>query len=490
LAKTTRSTPSPEPATRSRLSTLSKLSPRFLALLLLACAGVPVRPEQPLPVAASPAEILDCDPASAPITSHGGEAYICGGLRVVERCERRTALFYGVVNELVCDRRSDAARHEDNMALTARALFWRDTLCTLPASRAGRDDALAPVRPAEGNGRVRLVVEGCGQQRRYVCPEVGKDFEPPTALRCEPAPPEIGAYAAALADTRALFHQATGCPLGSIVPATRSRGPLPEQGVTEVILDGCGQQIPFTCALEPPPHVKHGGACAAQQPMPEALADAEAQATRAYAAASGCERLGARPRLVRQPVTLGRDVGFEQVFHAEGCAARGRVRCTGHGLRDRRMACAVERSPLEEDKIRPGALAAARQLHPGCAFASATKWGGGDLYAYMTVTGTCGEEPTVAELVCDADPATQRPRCDTNPDRERVGTEGRAFALAHYAQATGCPAERTRLVENHTDFVNGCYRRTFRVTGCKDSVQYACIEGHTADGAPACGPMH
>ena len=235
--------------------------------------------------------------------------------------------------------------------------------------------------------------------------------------------------------------------------------------------------------------MKHGGECAAQEPMPEALADAEARARRAYAEAAGCERTGARPHLVRQAVTLGKNVGFEQVFHADGCAARGRVRCTSQSFRDRNMMCAVERSPLDEQALRPGALATARLLHPGCTFTSVSKWGGGELEAHLTVTGACGGEPTQAELRCDADPATQRPRCDTDAERERVGTEGRAFALAHYAQASGCPAARTRVVENQTDFINGRYRRTLRVTGCKDSVAYACLEGQAKDGAPRCAPM-
>ena len=455
------------------------------ALLLAGCAGMPARPEGPIPIAAAPADILACDPATAPLATHLGQAYTCGGLRLEERCEREMALLHGV-DRVVCTRRTDRARHEDNMALTARALFWRDAGCGLPTSRASRDNGLEPVVPVAHDRRVRLVVDGCGTQRRYDCDDLADDAAPAAALRCAPASPEVSAYAAAVADTRALFHADTGCPLPAIAPALGSHGLRADEGVTEVLLEGCSHLIPYTCALDPPPHVGHAGQCAPQHPLPEALADAEAQAARLYGAAADCARLGLRPRLLPQPVTLGRSTGFEQVFRAEGCGARGSVLCTGTSFRARRMSCTLDQPALPDGDLYPVALDTARRLRPDCAFTSATSWRSGPLSTPVTVRGTCQEEPLETELRCDAEPSTGKPHCELDAERDRVGTEGRIFALAAYAQATGCPRARTRVVADETEFVHGRYRRRLRVTGCKDSTVYVCTSAEARDGAPSC----
>lgn len=440
---------------------------------LAAGCGVPVRPETPVQPATSPDDILRCDMSSERIDTFEGEDHVCGGLRLRELCVRRVALLHGVFNKLECGRQIDEERHAWNMALTARALFWRDAACDLSRSRSTPQEA--PLESLRPGGKASFLVEGCGQARRYACDRLATNAYVAEKPDCAPAKAEVTAFAEALAETQALFRAATGCATAELDPERRSRGPLPAEGITELVLAGCGQSVPYTCALTPPPEAKHAGRCEAERPQPDALASARRHAAQVYAEAAGCARLGAQPRLTAQEVTVTRDARFSQVFLAEGCAARARVVCETGRLRDRGMSCKVaEAKALSDQAVRRAALAAAHRLHPGCTFTGATKWGGQPVTARMSVEGSCQGEPLITELACDADPVTSTPSCVVDEERERVGVEGRAQVLALFAKQTSCPRAQTKILQDRMQFVNGNYTRSIGVAGCKDSLELPC----------------
>ncbi|MDI1436911.1 hypothetical protein [Polyangium sorediatum] len=203
-----------------------------------ACGGGRVWPSDPAPVATTPDDILSCNVDSAPLVQTGRQLQACGGLWMSESCTYETALLYGKFNEEECTREVDEVQSFHNRSLVARAMFWRATGCALDETKASDDDALAwKFRVSDSRGH-RLVVQGCGKEARYVCED--DKIRP----QCEPPPPEVQAFAAAVADARAVFQAQTGCKTSELVPM--GAGPIPEDGVTEVFLSGCGTLMPIT----------------------------------------------------------------------------------------------------------------------------------------------------------------------------------------------------------------------------------------------------
>ena len=379
---------------------------------------------------------------------------------MTEHCTYETALLYGKFNEEECTREVDEVQSVHNRSIVARAMFWRETGCALDKAKSSDDDVLDwKFRVADSRGH-RLVVQGCGKEARYVC-ETGK-IRP----QCEPPPPEVKAFAAAVADARAVFEAQTGCKTAKLVP--QGAGPIPEDGVTEVFLSGCGTLMPITCALDAAQN--HAGQCAPEPPMPEAVADSQRRAEREYAAEAQCSALGATPRLRADPIGYDAPKGaWSQVWHAEGCRGRATLRCYAWKLRSRQVSCeAVQK--LDREKVRTKAREVLGKLRPDCRLQTPTV-SPGELVAQVDVDATCGQEPAALRLICDRDPDTQALTCGLDEVHARIGVEGRAIARAHFGKAHGCAGTQITVAEDRS---GSSSQRTLKLIGCKESAVYSC----------------
>ncbi|MDI1444714.1 hypothetical protein [Polyangium sp. 6x1] len=434
-------------------------------VLASACGGARARwPTGPAPVAATPQDILSCEVDTAPLVQTGRLLQACGGFWVSESCEYVTALYFGKWNEEECTREVDEVQSFHNMSLVARAMFWRDTGCGIDGVKAADDDALSwkfPVNDFRGH---RVVVQGCGKEARYVC-EKG---EGQTKLRpqCEPAPPEVQAFAAAVVDARAVFQAQTGCKTATLVP--EGAGPIPEDGVTEVFLSGCGTLMPLTCALDAAKN--HAGQCAPEPPMPEAVADSQRRAEREYAEEAQCSAMGATPRMRAEPIRYDSPKGvWGQVWHAEGCRGRATLLCHASKLRSRQVNCDAVKK-LDREEVRKEALEVLGKLRPDCR-PEAPRVSSGELVAQVDVDATCGKEPTALRFVCDRDPTTQLLTCGLDEAHARVGVEGRAIAREQFGRAYGCASAQITVAEDKS--ASG-YGRTIKLLGCKETATYTC----------------
>jgi hypothetical protein len=361
------------------------------------------------------------------------------------------------------------------MDLITRAMFWRDTGCALDDARAAHDDLLSALMSLEADKETRAVVSGCGQERRYLCRRSYVSAIHPVRPICEPLP-AADALAAAFTDARALMAAQTGCRDATLSPD--SGGPDPGHGVTEVILDGCGQRFPVTCALTPA--LRHAAACEHQPPLPEAIAHGRAQAAQIYASAAACPE-GAAPILTARPVEHLERGLWQLVWDASGCSGAAQLRCAAHQLRARQMSCWLLPQPTQE-QLAQAALTAARRLRPGCTFKRAGWRDAIGLRSLLLAEGRCGEQRVELPLVCGYEPLIDRTRCDLDAAREALIHSSREAARRAFASEYSCAPAKINIV---AESAQGASRR-LELVGCKERASYVCVAG--ADGQPRCAP--
>lgn len=446
-----------------------------LALLLCCACATPDDPAlryTQAPPPAQAADILDCDPQTAPLYRAKHDT-TCGGLRLAYGCHSRTALYYGVVNEQVCTREADPAHSAHNSDRVARALFWRDTNCPLDRSQAAFDDLMTPVfGPAEGDGKLRTVVTGCGHARRYTCPSSAAAIRPPCA-----AAPLVDATAAALEEALDLVQREAPC--DTILLQDASGGPRADLGVTELVLSGCGRRLPITCALTP--DGRHAGQCALQDPLPEALMSGLQSATKLYYERAACAP-DATPQLTASAIDYPRRGVWTQRWRAAGCAGEAEVLCEASALRARAMSCHVikpdeEAARRRDEVMRAQARDHATRAYPGCAIEPAVRVSPGPGLRFTTgAIARCGERAHVQELVCEVDVDSGEPRCAPDPARERLTQSSRKAAYDLFTQQHACKPASIAIAEESPMTERGRMAHRIKLVGCKEARTYTCAE--------------
>lgn len=474
------------------------------AAALLHCGRGFTVAKGPAPPVTSPADILGCDYNRAPLYELDGQGRYttCGGLVAEVDCEFKLGFLAPLVDlpsGNVCERGVRSTRditYNRERLLSAR--FWQETGCPMEGLHIGEDAELAAKYPVYEDGKTRFLVAGCGQERRYVCDGEGARASP---FRCKEAPPRIQVLGEAL---REVSRAATAtCRELRLHPLTR--GVQPSEGLTELVLGGCGGLHPWVCELTPeslsPPagsgKIGHGGRCALARPEPEALAWTERWIAQEYRRDGACDAAGGSPRVTAQPPVLDGPGVWYQTLTADGCRGAASYRCVASSFRDRKTSCT--REPLFSAKdLQAAAFAAAGRLQAGCQLSEVQAKENQPTRTRLVVRGTCpmpgsgAPEPMEFPLVCarGAAPAgSSAPgpiACEVEAERWRHIQESRAFATANFSQDFRCAAGQIRVTDHQGESRIGQwsgYFRIVKVVGCGNNATYTCGKKER-DGSP------